>query len=544
MKFFSLNNIDLYFAIALALINGVLMCFASYKFFQIIQLSGYKLKGYFAWLKDTKARYVSRIVLLSVLSLFCVLVTNALFNVFLSNTVFSSIGLIFYFYFTIVFIKNLYSAPKKVPLKLTSRMTRLNIALGIFSSALSFIVMAVSVEYLGFIKFGVLCLVPLLMPILVPIVHIVLIPLEKLIINSYIIRAKKKLKKYNNLIKIGITGSFGKTSTKYILNTILSQKYKVCMSPHSFNTPTGLSKVVNNYLEPTDEILIAEMGARRVGDIKQLCKFINPKYAIITGIGNQHLLNFKTEENILKTKNELIESLPKEEGIAVFNANNEGALKLYDKCTLKKYAVGSSYKQSNIKASNIKYGENGTTFSLTINKNSYNCKTMLLGEHNIENILLCVQFAKILGLSDEQILFGIAELKPIPHRLELIKTESNIILDDSYNASVDGSSMALKTLKNFGKRRIVITPGLVELGEKEKEENTNFGKKIAEVADIVVIVNKQNFEAIKQGLNEKGFKDENIYQATTLEQAKILMKDFIKKDDAILFENDLPDNYI
>lgn len=544
MKFFSLNNIDLYFAIALALINGVLMCFASYKFFQIIQLSGYKLKGYFAWLKDTKARYVSRIVLLSVLSLFCVLVTNALFNVFLSNTVFSSIGLIFYFYFTIVFIKNLYSAPKKVPLKLTSRMTRLNIALGIFSSALSFIVMAVSVEYLGFIKFGVLCLVPLLMPILVPIVHIVLIPLEKLIINSYIIRAKKKLKKYNNLIKIGITGSFGKTSTKYILNTILSQKYKVCMSPHSFNTPTGLSKVVNNYLEPTDEILIAEMGARRVGDIKQLCKFINPKYAIITGIGNQHLLNFKTEENILKTKNELVESLPKEEGIAVFNANNEGALKLYDKCTLKKYAVGSSYKQSNIKASNIKYGENGTTFSLTINKNSYNCKTMLLGEHNIENILLCVQFAKILGLSDEQILFGIAELKPIPHRLELIKTESNIILDDSYNASVDGSSMALKTLKNFGKRRIVITPGLVELGEKEKEENTNFGKKIAEVADIVVIVNKQNFEAIKQGLNEKGFKDENIYQAATLEQAKILMKDFIKKDDAILFENDLPDNYI
>ncbi len=544
MKFFSLNNIDLYFAIALALINGVLMCFASYKFFQIIQLSGYKLKGYFAWLKDTKARYVSRIVLLSVLSLFCVLVTNALFNVFLSNTVFSSIGLIFYFYFTIVFIKNLYSAPKKVPLKLTSRMTRLNIALGIFSSALSFIVMAVSVEYLGFIKFGVLCLVPLLMPILVPIVHIVLIPLEKLIINSYIIRAKKKLKKYNNLIKIGITGSFGKTSTKYILNTILSQKYKVCMSPHSFNTPTGLSKVVNNYLEPTDEILIAEMGARRVGDIKQLCKFINPKYAIITGIGNQHLLNFKTEENILKTKNELVESLPKEEGIAVFNANNEGALKLYDKCTLKKYAVGSSYKQSNIKASNIKYSENGTTFSLTINKNSYNCKTMLLGEHNIENILLCVQFAKILGLSDEQILFGIAELKPIPHRLELIKTDSNIILDDSYNASVDGSSMALKTLKNFGKRRIVITPGLVELGEKEKEENTNFGKKIAEVADIVVIVNKQNFEAIKQGLNEKGFKDENIYQATTLEQAKILMKDFIKKDDAILFENDLPDNYI
>ncbi len=543
MKFFSLNNIDLYFAIVLAIANGVLMCFASYKFFQIIQLSGYKLKGYFAWLKDTKARYISRIVLLSVLSLFCVLVTNALFNVFLSKTVFSSIGLIFYFYFTIVFTKNLYSAPKKVPLKLTSRMTRLNAALFIFASALSFIIMALSVEYLGFIKFGALCIVPIFMPILVPIVHIVLIPLEKLIINIYIIRARKKLKGYNNLIKIGITGSFGKTSTKYILNTILSQKYKVCMSPHSFNTPTGLSKVVNNYLEPTHQILIAEMGARKVGDIKKLCKIINPKYAIITGIGNQHLLNFKTEDNILKTKFELIESLPTD-GIAVFNANNQGSLKLYDKCTLKKYAVGSNYNDSNIKAKNLKFSENGTTFDLTINKNTYNCKTALLGEHNIENILLCVQFAKILGLSDEQILFGIAELKPIPHRLELIKTESNIILDDSYNASVDGSTMALKALKNFGKRRIVITPGLVELGKKEAEENTNFGKKLAEVADIVIIVNKQNFEAIKKGLDENGFKDENVYQAETLEQAKILMKDFVKKDDAILFENDLPDNYI
>ncbi len=544
MKFFSLDNIDLYFAIVLAIINGVLMCFASYKFFQIIQLSGYKLKGYFTWLKDTKARYVSRIVLLSVLSLFCVLVTNALFNIFLIDTIYSYIGLIFYFYFTIVFIKNLYSAPKKVPLKLTTRMTRLNIALGIFTSALSFIIMAFSVEFLGFIKFGALCIVPIFMPIVVPIVHIILIPLEKLIIYSYIVRAKKKLKTYDNLIKIGITGSFGKTSTKYILNTLLSQKYKVCMSPHSFNTPTGLSKVVNNYLEPNDEILIAEMGARRVGDIKKLCNIINPKYAIITGIGNQHLQNFKSEENILKTKYELIESLPKENGIAVFNGNNKGALSLFDKCDLQKFAVGSNYKNSLIKADNLIFDENGTSFDLIIGKNTYKCKTSLIGNHNIENILVCVQFAKILNVSDEQIVFGISELKPIPHRLELIKTETNIILDDSYNASVDGSTMALQTLKHYGKRRIVITPGLVELGDKEEEENINFGKKISEVAQKVIIVNKQNFEAIKKGLNEKGFNDEDIYQAESLEQAKILMKDFIKKDDAILFENDLPDNYI
>lgn len=543
MKFFSFSNVNLYIAIILSIANGILMCFASYKFFQIIQLSGYKLKGYFAWLKDTKAKYVSRIILLSVLSLFCSMVTNALFDVYQSDAIFSYIGLVFYFYFTIVFIVNLYSAPKKIPLKITKRMTRLNVALFFFTAIFSLGIIALSYTHLPFIKFGILCCVPLFMPIFVPIVHIFLIPLEKVIISRYILKAKLKLKTMPNLTKIGITGSFGKTSTKYILNTLLSKKFKVCMSPHSFNTPTGLSKVVNNYLEPTDEILIAEMGAKHVGDIKKLCSFIKPKYGIITGIGNQHLLNFKTPENILKTKNELIQSLPTD-GFAIFNANNEGSLKLYNDCQIEKYAVGLGANSSEITASDIKYNENGTTFNLKINGTIYPCTTSLIGDHNVENILLCVQCAIKLGLTCEEIVSGISLLKPVPHRLELIKTENNIILDDSYNASVQGVEVALKLLKSFGKRKIVITPGLVELGNKEFEENVNFGKKISEIANIVVIVNKLNFEALKKGLDEGNFSDENIYQAETLEKAKILMKDFIKKDDAILFENDLPDNYI
>lgn len=539
MSFLSLDNVNMYVAIVLSIINGLLMCFASYKFFQIIQLSGYKLKGYFVWLKDTKASYCIRVILLSLLSLFCVLVTNALFNVYHEKALYSYIGLIFYFYFTIVFIVNLYSAPKKIPLKNTTRMTRLNVAMFIFTSLLSFFLIAISTEYLKFLQYGALCLVPLFLPFIVPLVHIILIPNEKLVMLSYVNRAKKKLKKCENLIKIGITGSFGKTSTKYILNTLLLQKYKVCMSPHSFNTLSGLCKVINNYLNFDDEVLIAEMGARNVGDIKELATLIKPKYALITGVGSQHLHTFKTKENILKTKFELVESLEDKDSIAFFSTNS-GSQELYSRTkNVKKVLVGE-----NVKAKNIVTNEYGTTFDLYIKNKKYSTQTRLLGYHNVENILMCVEVALALGLKNEEILRGINALQPVPHRLELVKTNDYLILDDAYNASAEGVKSALDVLKLMPNRKIVITPGLVELGQEEFETNKNFGKLLSHIADYVIIVNKVNFEAIKQGLDEENFSEEKIYQAETLDKAKLLLKDFARAGDTILLENDLPDNYI
>lgn len=541
MAFFS-NNIILYIAIALSVVNGVLMCFASYKFFQIIQLSGYKIKGYFAWLKETKGSYARRMVMLSLLSIFCVLVTNALFDVYHSQELYSYIGLIFYFYFTIVFIVNLYSAPKKIPLKNTTRMTRLNVAMFFFVTIFSFLVIALSTEYLHFLKFGALCLVPLFMPIFVPFVHLIMLPLEKAIAKKYVFQAKSKLKKCSDdLIRIGITGSFGKTSTKYILNSILSQKYKVCMSPHSFNTLPGLCKVVNDYLTLDDQVLIAEMGARNKGDIKELCDLISPKYAIITGVGNQHLSTFKTEENILQSKFELVESLKDKGGFVVFNGQDDGAKKLYDRCDfVDKYLAGTN--ESRVVAKDFSFDENGTDIAFKIDEKSYKVHTRLVGSHNVQNILLCAEMACRLGVSGEQIVKGIEELQPIPHRLEIIKTDTNIILDDSYNSSVQGYKVALDVLSKMPGRKIVVTPGLVELGGKEYEENKNYGLALSKIADKVIIVNNVNFNAIKEGLDEGKFDD--IYQAPTLESAKKLMQDFIEPKDTILFENDLPDNYI
>lgn len=541
MNFFAVDNIHLYITIALSVINGILMCFASYKYFQIIQLSGYKLKGYFAWLKETKWSYALRMILLSLLSAFCVLVTNALFNVYHQEALYSYIGLVFYFYFTIVFIKALYNAPKKIPLKNTTRMTRLNVAMLIFVSLFSFVVVWGSFQYLSFVKFGALCIVPAVVVFIVPVVHLIMLPLEKLIVSRYLHQAKSKLAKRNDLIKIGITGSYAKTSVKYILNTILSQKYKVCMSPQSFNTQTGLSKVVNNYLTDLDQVLIAEMGARSKGDIKKLCKLISPQYAIITGISPQHLLTFKSLDNIKRTKFELVESLS-QNGVCVFNGFDQEVCDMYSWANIdKKYLVG---KDKDISAKDIQFDQDGTKFVLVLGEKEYNVHTKLLGEHNVQNILLCVQMAKCLGLSDQQIVRGIKSLQPVPHRLELVKTATNLILDDSFNANIRGSKIALDVLGKLPGRKIVITPGLVELGEREYDENVVFGEQIAGVADFVIIVNKVNFEAIKQGLDNKKFKEENISQAETLEQAKILMKEILQPGDTVLFENDLPDNYI
>jgi len=544
MTFFNVGNTHMYIAIVLSIINGIAMCFAAYKFFQIIQLSGYKIRSYFLWLRDTKARYVSRVILLSIMSIFCSIVTNVLFDVYQGDSLFSYFGLVFYFYFTIVFINNLYAAPKKIPLKHTRRMTRLNVAMFIVTAGISFVVIALGYEFINILKFGSLCVVPILLPFLVPLVHLVMVPLENSIINGHVLRAKHKLKSYPDLIKISITGSFGKTSTKYILNTILSQKYNVCMSPHSFNTITGLSRVVNDYLVAENQVLITEMGARSPGDIKKLTKIIEPKYAIITGVGSQHMLSFNTVENIIKTKYELIESLPAD-GFAVFNGDNKIAYDMYQKCTVKKAITGNTRPESEISFTRVRVDKNGTHFTLKIGEESVNCNTKLLGSHNVENIMLCVRMAQELGLTIEEIAEGIRNLKPVPHRLEMTKNEDGtIILDDSYNASVEGCEVALEVLSKFGNNKLVVTPGLVELGRLEKEENFNFGVKMAKVASSIIIVNKVNLESIKEGILSTGFDEEKIYEAETLDVAKKLMKEILKPGDAVLFENDLPDNYI
>ncbi len=540
MGFFDGNNLHLIIAVVLSAINGVIMCFLSARFLHVIQLSGYKINGYRAWLKETKASYVGRLTMLSFLSIACVLVTNALLDGY--GEYYSYVGLIFYFYFCTVFIINVFKVPNKTPLKQTKRMNRLTFVVFLVMTIITFCLIAIFSEYVPFVKFGIVALTPIFLPVTVPVCHFICVPMELLFRQFYISKAKKKLKKLDNLIKIGITGSYGKTTTKHILNVMLATKYNVCMSPHSFNTPMGLTKVVNSYLKPEHEVLIAEMGARQIGDISYLCKLINPKHAIITSVGNQHLATFGSEANVYKAKKELMQAIT--DGIVCFNANNEGCLKMYKECNSDKILCGLNGDNLFANIKNIKASNSGSTFDLVIDNKTVQCETKLLGKHNLEDIAMSAGLAYKLGVNLTQIKEAISSLRPVAHRLELISENGLTIIDNSYNASVESSMASMETLKLFDGDKIVVTPGLVELGEEQYIANENLGKEISTVANKVIIVNVTNKDALLSGLKKGNFDENNVLFVESLDDAKDKLKSIVKQGDVILFENDLPDNYI
>ncbi len=545
MDFFDLGNIHFILAFFLSIANAALLCLIAGKFLQILQLSGYKIKGYNVWLKDTKARYISRIAMLTFLSLACVLVTNALFDVYHQDSIYSYLGLIFYIYFSIVFIIHMVNSPQKTPLAQTRRMARLISCLFVLCMGITFVLIWVCTEWLYFIKFGVMVLTPLLLPVLVPLAHFIMLPLETFIRWNYIRKAKKKLASRPDLIRIGITGSYAKTSVKHILFDMLREKYNVCMSPHSFNTPMGLTKVVLKYLKPENQILIAEMGAKQVGDIAYLCNIINPQHAIITGIGSQHLETFGSVENIKKTKKELVLALLENANV-VFNMENKGARELFEECTLKNKFLAGFGEDSELKVSNVDITSNGMTFTLEYNGKSKKCTSNLIGKHNLENILLSATLALKLGVSLEGVARAISELQPVAHRLEVIRNQNITVLDDAFNSSVEGSTAAVEVLSSFKDSvKICITPGMVEMGQEEFNVNEHFGEQLGKVCDYVIVVNKVNQEALKKGLESTDIAKENIILVDTLKQAKARLNELITPDKnyVVLFENDLPDNY-
>ena len=359
-------------------------------------------------------------------------------------------------------------------------------------------------------------------------------PIEEQIKKNFIKKAKEKLQKVS-CKKIAITGSFGKTSTKNILYQILSEEFDVCATPKSFNTPMGICKTILEDLKETDDFFVVEFGARRKGDIEFLAEFVGVDFAIITPIGNCHLETFGTIENIEDAKYELCQHA---QNIVLFNAKSESTKKLYENYHRKKYLVCE--KNSFAYAKNIKSSIDGSTFDMVLDKKMFHCQTKLLGKANIDNIVVASAMAYLLGESAYSIVSGIKKVNAIPHRLELIKTPTTTIIDDSYNSNFEGFCQALDILKSFSGRKIVVTPGVVELGKEQFFVNSSIAEKLCKVADVVVVMNKTNREAYEQGL--ANFKGET-YFADSRQQQKELIKKIVKEGDVILFENDLPDNY-
>lgn len=544
--------------ITISILNAVLLFFASMKFLLVLQQCGYHGKRYFKWLGNKQTPYLARLMLLCLLAFlfFCVLnicftpLADRVLGQPLGKTAGSYFGFVSYILFTIAYINTESSVNAKVPLKKTKRLVRLCITYMIFLSVftfavltlLNFLAFVIGDEVTALLRYSVICAMPILTPYILFLAYGFNEPLEHALKKRHLRIAKEKLDK-SDVLKIGITGSYGKTTVKEILRTILSQKYRILATPESYNTPLGIALTVKQ-LDSTHDIFIAEMGARSKGDIAELAKLVKPKYAVLTGINTQHLETFGNIENTKNTKYELFENLA-DGGVGFFSTDNDNSRELFERFSGEKYSAGLGDGEHLVTATDVKTDARGMTFSLVFGgEKTVKCSTVLLGRHSVRNICIAAAVAYKIGLSPKEIASGINRITSIGHRLELLPNNKKIvIIDDSYNSNVDGINAAMEVLDTFKGRKIVVTPGLVELGKMENVANLELGKTLAKHADIVIVIGNHNAEMIINGLLDGGMDRANIKFAKNLNKGNAALNELVQEGDVVLFENDLPDNY-
>lgn len=376
---------------------------------------------------------------------------------------------------------------------------------------------------------------------------ILLKPVEFLINRRYWTEASEMLQSMPGLTVVGITGSYGKTSTKHYLERILSEQFEVLMTPGSYNTPMGVIRTVREMLKPYHEIFICEMGAKQKGDIKEICDLVHPNMGIITAVGPMHLESFKTMDNVQSTKFELAVALPSD-GLIVVNDDFEYcASRVVDNVECLRYCVDIENRaNADYYAENVRYSPEGTSFTIKGPSGfSIDLSTRLVGACNISNLIGAVIIAMRLGMSESAIFRAVARIEQVEHRLSIKRTPGNVtVIDDAFNSNPSGSRMALEVLSDFRQgRRIVVTPGMIELGDRQEELNEEFGRQIAGNCDIAVIVGKYNRDAIIRGIKEGGFDESNLYEAASFDDAQKILAGIMKAGDTVLYENDLPDSF-
>ena len=377
--------------------------------------------------------------------------------------------------------------------------------------------------------------------------NLLVFPLEAAIRGWYVRSASKMLRARPDLIIIGITGSFGKTSTKNYLYRMLSEKYNVLVTPGNFNTTLGVVRTVRESLKPYHQVFIVEMGAKQPGDIKEICDLVHPGAGIVTAVGDMHLETFGSRENIRKTKFELIRALP-EDGFGVINADSEGIATYPDiptHCPVESYGIDAH--RCDWRCADILSSSSGTSFTLIGREDSIELRTGLLGECNVLDIAGAAVMALHFGVSPSQVRQAVSKLQQVPHRLNSSFKGGITVLDDAYNSNPEGARMALKVLRDIplgeGGRRICITPGFVEMGASQEAAAREFGRQAARCATHLIVVNRLNREAICAGALEGGMEPERVLCGDSLQEAVSLMRSLVREGDVVLYENDLPDMF-
>lgn len=423
--------------------------------------------------------------------------------------------------------------PMKKPFAVTRRMFRL-------------ILLVFCINLAGCILLPLLSITPYLLfagaDYVVLAAAVILRPMEDRINAGFYNSARSKLAKRTDLIRIGVTGSFGKTSCKQILKTLLSEKYRVLATPPSFSTAMGVSRVVNEQLRPDHQVFIAEMGAQHRGEIKELAKLVSPKIGVITCVGNAHLDTFGSIEAAAQTKFELIQALP-EDGMAFFGSDASYGDRLYKLCKAEKYRTNIGAEvECYMRAESVETGTSGTRFELICSDGARAwMRTRLLGEYNVRDIALCTAVAHKLGMTMDEIARGVEKLKPLRHQLQLVSKDGINRIDDSGNALPEGAAEALRVLRDFPGRRILVTAGLTELESDAEDKNFAFGTQIVGCADYVILIGPEQTRALMGGLMSRKFPKSSVRMVQDEDDAAVLALEIAEKGDSVLYEGVWPE---
>ncbi len=461
------------------------------------------------------------------------------FCCYLSILFFLKISYVDLFVYIFVLVFSLIKVKYIIKLKFTKRVFRLFI-LSLLFVTLPFIFSFTRVTFL---------MVLFCLPFILMVANLILSPFEFLVKRFYKNKAIRKLKKVNPFV-VCITGSFGKTSIKKMLESLYKNEYFVFATPKSYNTPMGISKCVIDNMSGLSEIFFCEAGATKPGDIKEITEMIKPDVGVITSVGYQHMASFKSIDNVLKTKWELASSL-NSDGKLVLNYGNDYLNGLSIDGI--KECIGVNKKYGKYYACNIKFDDLWTEFDIySYNKFVIHLKTKLLGDHNIDNIVLCYAVKKMLDdkfyLSDDAFKKGVENLCNIENRLSL-KTfeEKNVkyrLLDDSFNSNTEGFLSAVNVLKRLSGVKCIITPGVVDGGVYSSLIMDKLSVCLDGLDDIVLVNNKE-VKILKSILNKRNIKFVCVNSfVDALSYIKSKYVNFSYEYVNILIENDLPDNYL
>lgn len=505
------------------------------------QLIGYFGDHYLKWVSEDMKRLVKPHETLYVIGVILIFMSDVLWLELLGLLL---ISVDFYFFHL---IKTAY--PQKKKLVYTPRVKRLLITDLVLLSLIGLLINAAPFPF----EIAGVLLVYLFSFLWLVLSNIVNKPIETAINNYYYNDAKRLLAMNPGMTVIGITGSYGKTSTKNVLYSMLSKDFNVLMTPESFNTKMGLTRTIREGLKPTHQVFIAEMGAKVVGEIRELVEFVHPSMGIITSIGPQHLETFKTFENIVSTKGEMFKYL-EEDGTAFVNVSDPNIVSLpkRDDLNYVNFSVDDDLPETleimpDYRIKSIAINTSGSSFTLvhTPTGEKVRLRTGLLGRHNLSNVVAGAAMALSLGVPMERLPALTADLKPVEHRLSYRRVNDfYTILDDAFNSNPVGSKMALEVLGQFeGNKKIVITPGMIELGERHFELNKAFGESIADTCDFVILVGQNQTKPIQEGLSSKNYDENKLYIAKNISDAFSKLSEIIELGDVVLLENDLPDTF-